>query len=139
MHAWIQARYCLTSGAFKQNFKYFAFEAYTVDLHVLLYFWYFLAIKICGTSKDDCHQHATCTDTSPGKYSCVCNDGYTGDGKTCTGWKYTSYIELNLYSVTRILKLIFCISIEFQLNCNSELRSILSTLSGYIYIYINLL
>ena len=52
------------------------------------YFWYFLAIKICGTPRDDCHKHASCADTSPGNYKCTCNEGYAGDGKTCTGWKY---------------------------------------------------
>ncbi|XP_046846527.1 uncharacterized protein LOC124440255 isoform X4 [Xenia sp. Carnegie-2017] len=38
---------------------------------------------ICGTPQDDCHRYATCADTGPGEYSCTCNDGYTGDGKTC--------------------------------------------------------
>ncbi|CAB4027156.1 Alkaline phosphatase, partial [Paramuricea clavata] len=38
---------------------------------------------ICNTPQDDCHRYATCTDTGPGEYSCKCNEGYTGDGKTC--------------------------------------------------------
>ena len=47
---------------------------------------HFLALKkVCGSERDDCHEHATCTDTSPGKYECTCNPGYTGDGKTCVG------------------------------------------------------
>ena len=41
--------------------------------------------KVCGTSKDDCHRYATCTDIEPGKYECTCNIGYSGDGKTCIG------------------------------------------------------
>ena len=44
-----------------------------------------LVDKVCGTPKDDCHEHATCTDLEPGKYECKCNLGYSGDGKTCIG------------------------------------------------------
>ena len=43
------------------------------------------AAKICGTERDDCHEHATCTDTGPGSYKCRCNEGYVGDGKMCEG------------------------------------------------------
>lgn len=46
-----------------------------------------LEIKICGTKQDDCHKFAKCTDTGPGTHKCTCNEGYTGDGKTCTGNK----------------------------------------------------
>ncbi|XP_046862042.1 cartilage matrix protein-like [Xenia sp. Carnegie-2017] len=39
---------------------------------------------ICASQKDDCHpSFAKCTDTSPGKYTCKCIVGYTGDGKQC--------------------------------------------------------
>ena len=44
-----------------------------------------LVDKVCGTPKDDCHEHATCTDLEPGMYECKCNLGYSGDGKTCIG------------------------------------------------------
>ena len=44
-----------------------------------------LEIKTCGTSRDDCSPYATCQDTGPATYTCTCNEGYTGDGKTCTG------------------------------------------------------
>ncbi|XP_047431437.1 stabilin-2 isoform X2 [Mugil cephalus] len=30
-----------------------------------------------------CHEHATCTMTSPGKKRCTCKDNYIGDGLTC--------------------------------------------------------
>ena len=31
-----------------------------------------------------CDLNATCTNT-PGSYSCSCNEGYSGDGRMCTG------------------------------------------------------
>ena len=34
--------------------------------------------------QSSCDPNATCTNTS-GSYTCVCNEGYTGDGMTCTG------------------------------------------------------
>ena len=40
---------------------------------------------ICGTETDDCHKFATCADIGPAQYKCTCNQGYTGDGKMCTG------------------------------------------------------
>ena len=44
-----------------------------------------LAKEICGTPRDDCSLYATCQDTGPDTYTCKCNEGYTGDGKNCTG------------------------------------------------------
>ncbi len=37
----------------------------------------------CATDLHDCDPHATCTMKS-WSYECKCNEGYTGDGKTCT-------------------------------------------------------
>jgi hypothetical protein len=36
-----------------------------------------------GTASN-CSGNATCTNT-PGGFTCTCNQGYTGDGVTCTG------------------------------------------------------
>lgn len=44
-----------------------------------------LETKICGSPRDDCHRFATCFDTAPGEYKCVCREGYVGDGKECKG------------------------------------------------------
>ena len=32
-----------------------------------------------------CHAQATCINTPPGSFTCMCNPGYSGDGMTCTG------------------------------------------------------
>lgn len=42
-------------------------------------------MRTCGTSRDDCHEHATCTDVGSGSHTCTCNKGYTGSGKSCIG------------------------------------------------------
>ena len=34
-------------------------------------------------NKHDCDTHATCTNNF-GNFACECNDGWSGDGKTCT-------------------------------------------------------
>ena len=38
----------------------------------------------CTLDLDNCSEDATCTNTE-GSYTCTCNDGYTGDGTSCTG------------------------------------------------------
>ena len=35
-------------------------------------------------SVDDCDSNANCTNTQ-GSFTCSCQDGYTGDGKNCSG------------------------------------------------------
>ncbi len=40
-------------------------------------------IDECALNLDDCDANATCSNT-PAPFSCACNAGYTGDGRTCT-------------------------------------------------------
>ena len=39
----------------------------------------------CKNGSHDCHVNGTCLNTA-GYFECVCNDGYFGDGRICTGW-----------------------------------------------------
>ena len=51
--------------------------------YTCIHFIEYLAICTNGTSHD-CHGNATCID-SEGSYTCMCKDGYTGNGTFCAG------------------------------------------------------
>ena len=38
----------------------------------------------CKTGTHSCDDNATCKNTV-GSYNCICESGYSGDGKTCNG------------------------------------------------------
>lgn len=44
----------------------------------------FTDIDECTTNTHDCHSSATCTNTEC-SFTCTCNEGYTGDGRSCIG------------------------------------------------------
>ena len=44
----------------------------------------FLDINECEDITDNCDSNSTCTNT-PGSFTCACNEGYSGDGRTCNG------------------------------------------------------
>lgn len=46
-------------------------------------FFAFTDIDECKTGPFNCDVNANCSDTL-GSYQCTCNDGYTGDGETCS-------------------------------------------------------
>ena len=62
---------------------------------------FIIAIKICGSAKEDCHKYAKCTDLGPGNYKCTCNKGYTGNGKTCTGLFLTHIVLAEILSAQK--------------------------------------
>ena len=41
-------------------------------------------INECTSGTPPCDANARCTNT-PGSYTCTCNSGYRGNGKTCDG------------------------------------------------------
>ena len=41
-------------------------------------------INECDQNMHSCDSNAKCTNTN-GSFRCFCNDGYTGDGMTCSG------------------------------------------------------
>ena len=43
-----------------------------------------LELDECELETHNCHAKASCSNTD-GSYTCTCDDGYTGDGFTCTG------------------------------------------------------
>ena len=47
--------------------------------------WYLHTdIDECNDGIDNCHSLANCSNAN-GNFSCSCNDGFTGDGLTCSG------------------------------------------------------
>ena len=38
----------------------------------------------CSNGSHDCHENATCFNTA-GYFECICNPGFTGDGRICAG------------------------------------------------------
>ena len=55
-----------------------------------VYFFFFTTLPTdideCLYENDDCdvEERANCSNTV-GSFSCICKDGFMGDGKTCTG------------------------------------------------------
>ena len=54
-------------------------------------------IDECALGIDDCAENANCTNT-PGSFSCMCDEGYVGDGITCVG-KHILFIIPELEAV----------------------------------------
>lgn len=58
-------------------------------LYILKMHWCMLNMTLtadideCNLGTHDCAVDAMCTDSN-GSYTCTCNTGYAGDGKTCT-------------------------------------------------------
>ena len=44
----------------------------------------FSDINECENNQNQCHENATCSNRD-GNYTCSCNDGFMGDGFTCSG------------------------------------------------------
>ena len=44
----------------------------------------FLDINECARDTDDCDSNALCAN-NPGSFTCTCDYGFRGDGKSCTG------------------------------------------------------
>ena len=42
-------------------------------------------IDECAIDNGGCDNHASCTNTPAGSYTCACNKGYSGNGFTCDG------------------------------------------------------
>ena len=55
----------------------------TINVRVL-YDKVLIDIDECSNNSHDCSANAICTNNE-GSYTCLCIDGYSGDGKTCNG------------------------------------------------------
>ena len=63
---------------------------------------FLLDLDECATANHSCSTHAHCSNVI-GSFQCTCNDGYSGDGKTCQGTRrpdYTWCYRLHLKQAT---------------------------------------
>ena len=59
-----------------------------VQININFLSHFFPDINECASDDaNNCHTNAACSNTS-GSFTCSCNQGYTGDGITCTGKWY---------------------------------------------------
>ncbi|XP_041359103.1 sushi, von Willebrand factor type A, EGF and pentraxin domain-containing protein 1-like isoform X2 [Gigantopelta aegis] len=72
----------------------------------------FQDVNECRTGESTCDTNADCKNT-PGSYTCICRDGYTGDGRTCTDLpqKSSDTVITALAATMGIFILLFVISI----------------------------
>ena len=73
---------------------------------ILRYVVLFVDINECDNTTA-CHDNATCTNTE-GSYSCVCKEGYTGNGTVCIGindfpLKYKCIKVLSLFLLLKLI------------------------------------
>ena len=55
-------------------------------------------IDECEVGTDSCDSNATCNNTI-GSFTCVCNEGFSGDGRTCTGERECNFCIKGLKSL----------------------------------------
>ena len=64
----------------------------TIDIYLtFLFFW--LDINECSDGSHDCDVNANCTNTV-GSHDCTCKEGFTGDGRSCSGAEYSYFRSL---------------------------------------------
>ena len=68
----------------------------------------FADIDECSSSHK-CDSSATCYNTD-GSYICVCNSGYSGDGRTCRGRELELYTFLNA-TLRTSLRICWCLKL----------------------------
>ena len=100
--------------------------AYAVDFQCLQFFS-LTDVNECEVGEDNCHTFASCNDTD-GSYYCLCNEGFSGDGVTCTGIYDTIAIINHYVCLSLILKCIkvWWISIYVYRTCSSVVQILMS-------------
>ena len=80
--------------------------------YVSLIFAYMLTALVdeCTINADNCDTQATCTDTDL-SFTCACNQGYAGDGTSCTG-KHISVEYINVQPTIALSLWVSCVYVQ---------------------------
>ena len=84
---WSRRNYCFIFKILSQKvFELFATNCYFIMRLIPCIYIYSTDIDECSKNNRPhyCHENATCANTG-GSYNCTCNNGYTGNGKSCQG------------------------------------------------------
>ncbi len=81
-------------------------------------------IDECTEMVDNCHDYAVCTNTI-GSFTCVCNDGFSGDGVACAGknlqltmLRYIYYSRCFVRLLWVLLKIHLSLKVVVSAQCN---------------------
>ena len=76
-------------------------ETFTMKVFYILICCFVADIDECKLNLHTCSEHAECENIK-GNYTCVCKDGYNGDGFTCVGMSRVYFLLSKL--INRYLK-----------------------------------
>ena len=115
--------------------------------HVFICFVFFsfisgLNVEDCATNSQLCNRNAVCK-TMEGSSICICNPGYSGNGKICTGNHNITNIPIRVVLIINVLYswLIFycvCDRLFFHLSGHARLPAYSSFIFVYRLIYVGL-
>ena len=90
-------------------------EATYIRKWFLLINYILIDINECSNVEDNnCHKNAICTNTN-GSFICQCQNGYTGNGTTCTG----KWLDVSIIKEVLLLVINKCSNAEYN-NCHKN-------------------
>jgi hypothetical protein len=81
--------------------------------------FYFSDVNECASNTHNCNDNAICTNTN-GSFTCVCKNGFLGNGVNCTGW----WNELLIQSISPNFALGFFCDIQQNVTKIKETRKV---------------
>ena len=75
----------------------------------MLYYFFCADYDECSNESHNCHENATCINAA-GYFECICNPGFTGDGRICAG-----KIAFFLIFMLLLFLVLLCLLLRFVL------------------------